>query len=167
MSLHARDVRHNDFHPRNIIVDDLDEPTRIVVVDFERATDHICERGCDLALYWYPPPEHEFNCEELYRIAVALEIWTPRTVIFLISRILALKSPGYCLGTLRFFGGFVSIYSLTKAEDLVKHGPLEGLYEPEVVLRIARSTWNNYFKKYWYRRDFILGKRYTALQPLV
>lgn len=78
MSLHKRGVKHNDFHPRNVIVDDLDNPTRLFVIDFELARDHECKQGCAIALYLYPPPEDEFNCEELYRMAQLLEVWTPR-----------------------------------------------------------------------------------------
>lgn len=77
MGIHELGIQHNDFTARNIVVDNLKSPQRLVIIDFETATDHNCQRGCEIGMYQYPPGRGEFNCEELYNTAKLTNIWTP------------------------------------------------------------------------------------------
>lgn len=77
MGIHELGIQHNDFEARNIVVDNLKNPRRLVIIDFETATNHNCQRQYDIALYQYPPGRGEFNCEELYKTAKWIDIWTP------------------------------------------------------------------------------------------
>lgn len=76
MAIHKRGVQHNDFYPRNLVVDNIKDPQRIVVIDFEDATDHDCQRKYDIALHQHPP-SYEFGCPELYKVAEQCDVWTP------------------------------------------------------------------------------------------
>ena len=79
MAIHELGLKHNDLSLRNIVVDDLADPKRVTIIDFENATIHECKRDMHVFLYQVPPPPDEFGCEELYAIAKQLLIWTPGT----------------------------------------------------------------------------------------
>lgn len=78
MAIHERGVQHNDFQARNMVVDNRKNPRRLVVIDFEHATHHDCQRKFDIALYDHPPSLEEFGCDELYKVTEFSEVWTPR-----------------------------------------------------------------------------------------
>lgn len=75
--IHKCGVRHGDFSSGNMVVDDAENPTRVVIIDFDNAELHHCERKLDINIYQFAPPSIEFGCSELYAIALELEIWTP------------------------------------------------------------------------------------------
>ena len=77
LAIHERGVQHNDVYARNVVVDDRANPTRMVLVDFDHATEHRCERPLEIELYYHPPPQCEFKCQESYAICDDLCIWTP------------------------------------------------------------------------------------------
>lgn len=77
MYIHKNGVEHGDFSPGNMVVDNDENPTRVVIIDFDRARLHHCERKLDIHLYQFPPSWDKFNCRELYAIALELDIWTP------------------------------------------------------------------------------------------
>ena len=80
MALHSRGLQHNDFMPRNVAVDDLKDPHRLVLIDLEHMTEHQCKRKIDIALYQYPVEWDAFGCAELHRAAENTDVWTPGTI---------------------------------------------------------------------------------------
>ena len=80
LALHVRGVQHNDLYPRNIVVDNIESPQRVVIIDFGLSTPHECQRQLDLAIYLHPPNADEFGCDEIYHFAMYTEIWTPSIV---------------------------------------------------------------------------------------
>lgn len=90
MSIHKRGVYHDDFSARNVLVDNLKQPTRLVIIGFEYALDnHVCGRTMDIYLYQHPPNPVEFNCMELWKAAERTRVWTPGEDI--------LRAPGFDL----------------------------------------------------------------------
>lgn len=79
MAIHKRGVQHNDFQASNLVVDNIKDPQRLVVIDFEDATDHECQRKFDIALYRYPPSYEGFGCPELWKVTEFCDVWTPCT----------------------------------------------------------------------------------------
>ena len=77
MAIHKRNIQLNDWGSMNVVVDNLENPKRLVVIDFQDATDHVCKRQHDVALYCLPPWQETFGCDELYNMAKRMEIWTP------------------------------------------------------------------------------------------
>ncbi|KAJ3532863.1 hypothetical protein NM688_g7360 [Phlebia brevispora] len=148
MAIHERGVRHNDFDPRNVVVDNIENPTRLVVIDFEHATDHECRRGLDLKLYTLPPPFYEFNCDELYDAAVDTAVWTPDSVYI--------------------FGGYVSVHHLTSPEELLKYAnAYDDLYTDEEAIRHAKAVIRDFFKKWESRKEHLLGNTREVLSSVM
>ena len=77
LAIHERGIQHNDFCPRNIVVDNVQDPQRLSIIDFEFAKDHQCQRRYQVALYDLPPNMADFNCDEVYHAAELTEVWTP------------------------------------------------------------------------------------------
>lgn len=79
MAIHKRGLQHNDFRPRKIVVDDLENPQRIKVVDFQRCSPHVCGRKMEIAAYRFPPLWADFGCPELHLATIKSYVWTPGT----------------------------------------------------------------------------------------
>ncbi|KAJ3556367.1 hypothetical protein NM688_g2067 [Phlebia brevispora] len=147
MAIHKRGVQHNDFHPRNLIIDNFEKPTRLVVVDFEHATQHECRRELDLDLYTLPPFMCEFNCNELWDAADNTLVWTPSSV---------------CI-----FGGFVSVRDFTTPEELLALAPdYDDRYEPEEALKRAKAVIRGYLRQWKDRKPYVLGNVRETLLPV-
>lgn len=82
MRIHQRGIQHCDFESYNMVVDNADNPTRIIVVDFDQAELHECGRKLDIILYHFAPDRVKFNCRELYDVTIQLDVWTD-SVLFL------------------------------------------------------------------------------------
>ena len=58
----------------------------------------------------------------------------------------------------------VPVELIGSVEDLVRQGPSqEGLFDPQIVLQIARRILRRYRMTYDYRKPYILGEKYHAL----
>ena len=77
IDIHNHGIQHNDFSPRNVLVSGPEANARVSIIDFEHATDHACERRLGIKMYAYPPDRVDFNCDELFSIALDCDIWTP------------------------------------------------------------------------------------------
>ncbi|KAJ3559585.1 hypothetical protein NM688_g249 [Phlebia brevispora] len=147
MAIHERGLQHNDFCGRNVVVDSLENPQRVVVIDFELATPHECRRKLDIALYQFPPDYDDFGCRELHQAATISRIWTPTAV--------------------HVFGGYVDVSCCRTAEQLLKAAPWgEDRYETrEQALSVAKGAIRRYFDLWSGRRDYVFGDVYKALIP--
>lgn len=144
------------------MVDNIKDPKRLVVIDFEYSEDHKCQRQYQIALYDFPPDRGDFNCDEIYKAAEFTEVWTPREYIpppF--TGPLLLTPP---IGTIQLFGGFVPIEEIKSVHDLVDFAPSqEGLFEPEQILRSAEDAIFEFRRTYEDRRPYVTREKYQAL----
>ena len=79
MAIHKAGLRHNDFLIRNFLVDSLEKPTRIVVIDFEAASPHECRHPMEFPVF--AKPWKSLTCREIRDIARGLELSTPGTFL--------------------------------------------------------------------------------------
>lgn len=165
MAIHERGVQHNDFQARNMVVDDLKHPQRLVIIDFEYATHHDCQRKLDIALYNYPPNLEKFGCDELYKVAEFSEVWTPRKSFPLGHIVWPMFLS--CAATLRFLGCYYFLAHLRKPEDLIEGNEICDLYTPEVALNMAKASIHDYFRQWGYRKDWIFRNKYKALSAFM
>lgn len=75
--IHDAHVLHGDFELRHVLSKPND--AQVYIVDFDRASDrHFCKRDQSLLRkYEYEPNKGLFGCNELYKAALELDIWTP------------------------------------------------------------------------------------------
>lgn len=76
MTLHKLGVKHNDFMIGNVLVDSLEKPTRVNIIDFELAEPHECRFG--MKLHAFTMNTNFQNCKELRDAARGLQLVSPR-----------------------------------------------------------------------------------------
>ncbi|KAJ3559575.1 hypothetical protein NM688_g254 [Phlebia brevispora] len=146
MAIHARGLQHNEFSPCNIVVDDVKDPKRLVVIDFEDATPHECKRTMDIAFFQLPPFSGDFGCRELYSAAQTTCVWTP--------------------GEVEIFGTYVEVGACGSPDELLAAAPhYAPCYTYEEALKCANNVIHRYFARWGHRREYVLGKTYKALIP--
>lgn len=77
LAVHKAGIKQGDFVMWNTVVDTSTNPPRVVLVDFDNATPHVCPRTTPIMLYAMRPSLQEFPCQELWDRCNQLEIWTP------------------------------------------------------------------------------------------
>lgn len=76
MLLHALGIYHNDFGPRNVVINSSGQ---LRIIDFDRAKIHKCRVKKRLyKMYELEPAPIELNCIEVRVVSRALDVWTPR-----------------------------------------------------------------------------------------
>ena len=159
MAIHERGLQHNDFQVDNLVIDDAEKPPRIFVIDFDGATLHKCARKKPIKLYALPADPVEFDCDELWKVAEEIAIWTPGAY-----------HPSSCFGhismTVRtaifpFEGTFVLIDDAPDAATLVDKHASETLLSRgrEHALSVARKAMKAYGKRWKHRKDYLTGDR--------
>ncbi|TFY75090.1 hypothetical protein EWM64_g8919, partial [Hericium alpestre] len=77
-AIHDAGVQHRDLAERNI----LDYNGRPMIIDFEDAREHICERKMPIVKGAIEPHPHEFNCGELQWVCRSSLFWKTRYIMF-------------------------------------------------------------------------------------
>ncbi|KAJ3537305.1 hypothetical protein NM688_g6712 [Phlebia brevispora] len=144
MAVHKRGVEHRDFWPRNIVVDNVEQPTRYNLIDFEGSYPrHQClVEGPEIEIFNFP----RVQCPELSRIGLELQLFVPWSV--------------------RFFGSGVNILSFRGAEGLARAGRRPATLTDEQILQEARRVLGEYGDKYRRYRDYVAGKKTMMIKPL-
>lgn len=75
MTIHKLGVVHRDFMIGNILVDNLEKPTRVNIIDFEFTEPHKC--GFGMKLYAFTMNTDFRGCKELRDVAKGLQLITP------------------------------------------------------------------------------------------
>lgn len=75
MTLHKLGVAHNDFTIGNILVDSMENPTRVNVIDFELTKPHTC--SFRMKFHAFTLTTDFRRCRELQDIANGLKLVTP------------------------------------------------------------------------------------------
>lgn len=75
--LHLSGVYHGDFVPRNVVIADDGQPR---IVDFDHGSGkHQCPAVQRVYKLYEPEPSpRELCCDELYEVAIEMDLWTPR-----------------------------------------------------------------------------------------
>ncbi|TFY80402.1 hypothetical protein EWM64_g3613 [Hericium alpestre] len=77
-AIHDAGVRHRDISEDNI----LDHNGRPMIINFEAAQDHVCERKKPIVKGAIEPHPHEFNCDELQWVCRSSLFWKTRYIMF-------------------------------------------------------------------------------------
>lgn len=153
-----------------MVVDNPDNPTRIMVVDFDQARLHECGRRLNIVLYHFPPDRVEFNCRELYDVTIQLDIWTDGVLYLHLTELAAhILYTRYVTDTIFFNGGYVPIEFADSPETLVAHGPGFARSEllrcdPLAMAHVALAKYAEYLEP---RREYIYGDTWKILVPIV
>ena len=75
MAIHDHGLEHGDFQFRDLLVDDLDNPQRVFIIDFEHAGPHACRRSP--IVLGRRARQETFGCSELWDAAYMFCMWTP------------------------------------------------------------------------------------------
>ena len=71
--IHATGVVHGDFDSRHVLVDG----DKVRIVDFDHSFDeHECKND-PVNPYEFAPARCNFDCDELYDLALNGDVWTP------------------------------------------------------------------------------------------
>ncbi|KAA1473263.1 hypothetical protein DENSPDRAFT_266491 [Dentipellis sp. KUC8613] len=73
VAIHDAGVRHFDIRNRNV----LNNKGFPVVIDFEEAEDHECERTMEIVENIPAPFDSQFGCDELHQLCIDLRLWKP------------------------------------------------------------------------------------------
>ncbi|KAJ3543671.1 hypothetical protein NM688_g5833 [Phlebia brevispora] len=145
MAIHKRGVIHRDFWPSNVIVDNLTNPTRVNVIDFDTSQiRHTCPFNMKLQLFALPKA---MPCLELYEVALDLKLITAATV--------------------KYFGTNIKVTSFVGAEGLVRAGPKPRGFTHEQLLQIADNTLAEYFDMYGEFEEYVTGKKKWVIGPML
>ncbi len=77
MTLHKYGIEHNEFIEGNVVVDNVDKPTRITVIDFDASVPHECEFS--MKFHAFAMQRGIQYCTELWHTAIGLDLLTPGT----------------------------------------------------------------------------------------
>ncbi|KAJ3534832.1 hypothetical protein NM688_g7072 [Phlebia brevispora] len=150
MCIHKCGVQHGDFDTSNIVVDDAKNPKRHMIIDFDNATYHQCQRSGEVFLYEIGPPAFaDFKCSELWWVGQELDIWTPSDIMF--------QGIGV---PLRLVNGPEDVLDYVKKRHW--NSPA-----PQNHMTLARNAIIDYANRYGDRVDYMMGRKVRALEPMV
>lgn len=72
--IHSIGLMHGDLAERNV----LNNNGRPVIIDLEDMKPHSCMRRMIVRAGAIQPVDTDFNCDEIYRLANDMKIWSPR-----------------------------------------------------------------------------------------
>ena len=77
--IHRAGIRYNDFAEYNV----LNRNGVPIIIDFEDATEEVCQCKMEIIEDAFTPHPPDFNCKELFDVCQELEIWKPCTYLYL------------------------------------------------------------------------------------
>ena len=77
--IHRAGIRCNDFAEYNV----LNRNGVPIIIDFEDATEEVCQCKMEIIEDAFTPHPPDFNCKELFDVCQELEIWKPCTYLYL------------------------------------------------------------------------------------
>lgn len=165
LQIHSQGVIHNHWAPYNTLMDDKGD---LYVIDFGHACLHVpggvCPLPRDLELFELRPNFTGIQCEEIYDVAVAMDLFTPCKS--------STSGPGALLtelhlDTVTYMGFKVDLSRLKSVTELVNKAIERGTIRSDAdLIREARYVLNEWRENYEDRiRYGILKKRVPADPP--
>ncbi|KAJ3543260.1 hypothetical protein NM688_g5880 [Phlebia brevispora] len=148
MCIHKCGVVHGDFDVSNIVVDDAKNPKRHMIIDFDHASRHQCERIGEVCVFELGPPAFdEFKCGELWWVGQELEIWTPSDMM--------------CQGI------SVPLSIISGPQDIVNYVKKQHWSSPDPQRRLdlATNVIIKFVNRYGHRIDYMMGRKVRVLEP--